>query len=1679
MSRYVYILLCWALLGIVGHTSAQDHVWIEGEAPTTINVKPNVAGGAHKEFLSGEKWLHLSIDADKVEKETPPEGILIKYDFTIKKESKYEVWNRIGFEFVRTPFAWRIDGEDWTTVSPEALTTDLMELDTWAEVAWLKLGDRTLKTGAHALEIKIPRTKDDKGKTARILYSSDALCLYAGTFHPNGKHQSGADWRNDQDRAAAKHVFKLPAPSNVAERSSVALQGVWEVCRNDEQMPGDTAKPIKDFPAEPHWTAIPVPGDRNEQRPDLLMAHRLWYRTRVEVPESLAGRSFHITFPENNLNTTVFVNGTYCGFNNTPYARFSIDVTAGIKPGVNEVWVGIRDAWYGYSTNPKDPLKLRKKFNLPLAWLRMGFQDLAYSIWSHPESGILTTPEFVAAGPVVTTDVFAKPSVSRKELAVDVTIANRTKNKASGEVLCEVLNADTGKIVKALPKKTFTLDAGAEATLPVSGKWTDPQLWWPDQPNLYSLRTTVSVDGRPVDVSSTTFGFREWTIDGKDFKLNGLVWHGWCDQHAHQTKEEWLAFQKKTNQSTMRFWGTRFYGLTPEAALDFFDRNGIVVRRSGILDGEAIGYNAVEHDPDLKKESPIKMDLMRNWREQVVAQVKGERNHPSVNIWSIENEWLYINCINLHGGEMDFFEAEVLKTSDAVRAADPTRPTMTDGGGANKANTMPVHGNHYVGPEDLTKYPAKAYEMNPTGGGRGRWVWDQKRPRYLGEDFYAAGLNAFDYSTVGGEEAFQGKVQARPTVALVARMLTEGYRWAEFGAWDLWLGQAESADYYTANAPRAALCRQWDWTFNGGQKVTRTLGVFNDSRFEDPITVTWTLNVAGKKIATGSRECALAPGSNQKFDITLELPPVEKRQDGELVLALTVKGAEIIRDVKPLSVLPRIPKLSNTAIPAADLLVFDPSGSVQRFLKEQGIPATTLADLKKLPEAGRMLIVGKDALDAAESTSSHLAAWASAGHSVIVLEQKHPLRYQGLPAEMEAAENDGRVAFPEDTEHPVFAGLKSGDFFTWSPDEIVYRNAYGKPTRGGKSLAQCHHRLANSALVEVPAGKGLLLLCQLVVGEKLADNAVARQLLLNLISYGAKYKLEYRPVAVCAADNPQLVAALDGVGLQYSKAADPVAALAVPGVKIAVVSASPANLKALADNRDKVEKFTKEHGYILFNGLAPEGLKDYNRIVGVDHMIRPFRQERVTFPAVRNPLTAGLSTADIVMQSGKRINDFNSDVFIASDVFSYVVDYDEVAPFAKFPDPSYFGYKDANNDHNPLNMVNGFVSADGWQYIFSIWAGGGVPNHFSLKLPKEQEITEFEWIGNAFYNPVTRVELTFDRRKDDLVSLKTQPNNQPQTFTFNPPRKGSEITINLAEWQKVHSTLVIGVDNIRFKAKRSPEFYQKVRPLLNLGAMMEYRMGSGGVVLCNVLYQERETLPENAVKKRAILAALLRNLRAPFSGGQRVIAGANLKYDPVDISKQANQYRDERGWFGDKATTFKDLPSGKQVFAGVPFHVYEFATSPVPNAIMLDGPGVPNKLAKEVRGIPVDRKADALFFLQTARLDARRNEQESREKKTFEMARYIITYADGQTVNVPIIAELDVDDYRQKTPAALPGAQLGWTRKYEGSEESATAYVKQWDNPRPDVAIKSIDLVYGEHKRGVPVLLAVTAAKGE
>ena len=151
---------------------------------------------------------------------------------------------------------------------------------------------------------------------------------------------------------------------------------------------------------------------------------------------------------------------------------------------------------------------------------------------------------------------------------------------------------------------------------------------------LYTVLTTIKLDGRPVDVRKTRFGFREWDWTGTSFKLNGVPWQLFADctlgdggKDPLKTIAQW----RKNNQNMWRFWGDHFGGLDRQHALDLMDEQGIIVRASGIFDGQGGNYlhGLIESQTVNGKQVNVgHKALYDNWINQMQAWVKSERNHP-------------------------------------------------------------------------------------------------------------------------------------------------------------------------------------------------------------------------------------------------------------------------------------------------------------------------------------------------------------------------------------------------------------------------------------------------------------------------------------------------------------------------------------------------------------------------------------------------------------------------------------------------------------------------------------------------------------------------------------------------------------------------------------------------------------------------------------------------------------------------------------------------------------------------------------------------------------------------------------------------------------------------------------------------------------------------------------------
>ena len=1748
-----------ALAAVPAVAATPPFIWIEGETPSS---QPE--GGADKfgyelgkmqsPLLSGSMMLMWTADEKKAAQIVPAEGVVFGYDFEAKEAGQYEAWFRIGYEGARSPLEWRLDNGQWTRMDGASVSAEIVALGRFFETGWVHSGGVALTPGRHRIEMRVlrPTAKNAKGEEVptRLLYSLDAICLSKGPFVPNFKLKPGETFQTDADRTAAEKLFKIEAPASgsASPRAQVELSGTWQLASWPEssvdeatRLTGPEKLPALDSLA---WYSTDVPGDLRKDRPEFRMVHRYLLRTKFEAPAALKGNSFHLEFQRFGMVAAVFVNGKSCGSSRDFNALWNCDITAAVKPGqTNDLVVVIKDSYYA-AEPAQDPTNLLAKavgarafFSVPEDFLvHMALAqhfDMPVSFGNGLPPGILEPVTLIATGPVYVDDVFAQPSVKGKKLSIEITLNN---SGAAGEVTVEneVMPWSRDLTTPAPVEKKFapvkvTMSAGNKETVTFGESWENPKLWWPDAPNLYNIVTTVKRGGAVVDRVTTRFGFREWGWDKPLFTLNGVRWQFWAGVRVGNSPQEFLKICGQTNQNILRFWNMEGWGgMTKRQIFDFMDENGIVVRASLPLDGEGANYGPGLSEPAAGGERTYRKSLFTHSTEEGRAYVRSSRNHPSILIWSIENEVTFINAQNL--GQGPVVEPALRIMAEEMRKVDPTRPSMVDGGNALRPpaewkgvgddvralGPMPVSGGHYmetgVGGMDLRDYPDASYsnELWIKNRQRGAWFTLPDRPMFHGEIFFGNGYSPEKMAQFGGEEALQSRADTAAARALFMRMMSEGYRWGDTSAaWHFWDELYEAKGIRAAWSPVAVLCREWNWTFGSGEKIKRTFKVFNQASKSDPLDVAWTLSVAGKTVSEGKRQFSLAAGGvSEPFAVELALPVVKTRTAAVLTLTANRAGQEVFHNEQTVGILPPAAKPS---IQKGELAVFDPKGEAKVFLQKLGVPFASVDSPDALAASpAKVLLVGRDAVPEDRAADPLWLRLVAGGKRLVVLEQNFPLRYQavagdidvsqyrggdmgggdggkGAAANADAAQYRGRIAFPEDLTNPCFNGLAPEDFFCWSGDHTSYKLAYGKPTTGARSLLQCDASLSFTAFVESRVGTGLMILNQTLTGEKLGTDAVARRLLVNALNHAAAYKTAGSSVATVLPAETPLAALLAQLRVKAAPAADPVAAI-TGQAGIAVVQATPDNLSKLAASKDKLAAFTGKGGWLVLTGLEPAGIEAFDKIVEVPHFIRPFTLESTGVAIPRDAKAAGLGLRDLVMSSGEKVAPWMGLLWMADDIFSYVVDTgDDIAPFCTINgEPPK---AKAARSPEVRNVVNGFTSQEFWKYICYFDMSKGAEPKLVLELPAPATVKGFEMILNTSYRAARKLIVTLDSDPTPIEFI-CQPDGSTQRFDL-PARKVSKVTILLSDMTDPDKT-VTGVDNMRLFIERDDAFNGKVHPLTRPGGMVRYPMGKGGVLLDNLLVKTSEANPANSAKKANITKVLLENLGAEFAGMSAVVPGsANLRFTPLkprdDQFTAFTNLKGEPSWFHDSRAKEADLsilPVGQQKLGGVSFGINDFSTSPVPTVIMLAGAGSRVKV-KEMKNIPVDQKADALFFLHTfgAGYAAMHYDPEKRRANDPDpvVLRYQVNYADGKSVVVPVLWNEGIGNWLQEKPLPLKSASVAWSAPARGAEQlKITLYSMQWNNPRPEVAIQSVDILQGTARDidtwGAPAVIAISAA---
>jgi len=372
-----------------------------------------------------------------------------------------------------------------------------------------------------------------------------------------------------------------------------------------------------------------------------------WYRKTFALGSADAGRRLSLEFDGVFRDCTVALNGYLLARNLSGYAPFRVDITDVANLAGNNVLVVRVDA-----TEHE-------------GWFYEG-AGIYRHVWL-----VKTSPIHVPIyGTYVTSEVNGRVATVR----VVTEVANDSDAAADCRVMCAIIDA-AGRQLATTPADILRLTPWTKSEIRQEAVVRDAQLWSPDTPSLYSMVTTVDVNGAAVDRYETSFGVRTIRFDANDgFFLNGsrVEIKGTCNHQDHAGVGAALPDRlqhyriERLKEMGANAYRTSHNPPTPEL-LDACDRLGMLVLDESRMFGsseEALG--------------------------QLERMVRRDRNRPSIMAWSIANEEPAQGTAR--GEEIGGVMARL------VRRLDPSRPltaAMDQGWGAGLTNVVDIQGFNY------------------------------------------------------------------------------------------------------------------------------------------------------------------------------------------------------------------------------------------------------------------------------------------------------------------------------------------------------------------------------------------------------------------------------------------------------------------------------------------------------------------------------------------------------------------------------------------------------------------------------------------------------------------------------------------------------------------------------------------------------------------------------------------------------------------------------------------------------------------------------------------------------------------------------------------------------------------------------------------------------------------------
>ena len=474
-----------------------------------------------------------------------------------------------------------------------------------------------------------------------------------------------ASWQND--------TLFLPGDTSISALPTNPPTGGWGVLSAHQgiaiSLPGTVEEHLAQLFTPGGAPAPAGAGVDEQQRGDAIYRGVSWWWRTFQAPALKPGQRLVLHVRGARLRSEVYVNGRICGYSLLTELPFDADVTSALKPaGGNLLAIRVTNPGGFHDWNDLGSLISWGKFNLPS---------------SHGYGGLDRGMVLEVRDPLSVDDLAV---LNRPDLhAVQVNISVKSTGLAySGPVVVSVLKA--GKTYWS-SKIMVHVAAGGIGKGTVEVHIPSARAWSLNDPVLYEANAHLLGQGQSG--KSTLFGFR-WlditglgsdthlSFNGKRIVLRSAIsWGYWAPSGLWPTVD--MAVKEVAAAKALGLNCLQAHrNLAKPEVLDVQDREGL-------LRYEEPGAGAKAFDPGFQNgqgssptQGPVDTsghggdtnDFTERYEEaKVLAMIRRDRSHPSVIIYSLQNEI-----------SPDLHNPRLFRILREMQAADPSRTILLKSG---------------------------------------------------------------------------------------------------------------------------------------------------------------------------------------------------------------------------------------------------------------------------------------------------------------------------------------------------------------------------------------------------------------------------------------------------------------------------------------------------------------------------------------------------------------------------------------------------------------------------------------------------------------------------------------------------------------------------------------------------------------------------------------------------------------------------------------------------------------------------------------------------------------------------------------------------------------------------------------------------------------------------------------